>query len=318
MFHITKFIAVDLVERRVQESELDFGSVGGYQTKWRCHKDSTSVVSLYETNQDKRPRAFMNQVPDEIVLKEPQRFYDEPAKYSRDPEPLNELAMYLEDEIFVFRTVNRPRPLEFEYDFQILENGDCLIFLMCRAERLDGLRNWMKRQDKRIERLSEKIVEFKEVEQWEIAVYRGEAKKEKNGVTFSNWREIDRIPVKARERFRGFRVQDHYYFVYDSMKANISRKPESGSRKLEPLWDDAKKPITAIIDDQDGGKIILFGKNKNAHIGAKDFYFELADKPAVKEFDVGDLKEVKAEEPIKTLWQYGTLLAERKKEKEKK
>jgi hypothetical protein len=120
---------------------------------------------------------------------------------------------------------------------------------------------------------------------------------------------LEIIPVNFREPFHAFRRGDDYYFVLDSGKVYIARKPTKGERTLELLWDDPNRPVVAILDDVDRGETFVFAKNKRAVIGAKDCYFALADKPRVVEFSPFDLTPVKAPEPLRTVTQYARLLA---------
>ncbi len=135
----------------------------------------------------------------------------------------------------------------------------------------------------------------------------------KNGGWSVKWTAGEIIPVDFREPFHVFAKGSSYFFLTESGRLYIAKKPEKGERKLEPIWTDKDKPIVAIIDDQDRGKVFLFGKEKRAIINAQDFYFELDEKPRVKEFSPFDLKPVKHAEPLKTLLPYVNLLAEKEK-----
>ena len=88
------------------------------------------------------------------------------------------------------------------------------------------------------------------------------------------------------ERFWAYKIGTSYFFLTDSGKLYLARKPKEGDRKLEPIWDDKTKPIVGVITDTATNKVFLFGRNdKPAEKEAKGFYFELDEKPTALSFD---------------------------------
>ncbi len=133
------------------------------------------------------------------------------------------------------------------------------------------------------------------------------------------WALVDQIKDPCfNERFHVFVRDDDWFFVTDSGKVFLSRKPdkEGGERKLEAVWDDAKRPIVAAVIDADTDKTFLFGRPTDEK--AKPFYFELSDKPKPAEFDADAIKppqnaaELKAPEPLKTVLGYAHFLVDQK------
>jgi hypothetical protein len=294
-------------------ADISFQSDWRYEPRWRLESDWLWIVSVEWMLHPSQPTACIGTTSVATLLKN--------AKSA-------DIALYsgwvFLDELLTdlrYRHPGEEDRYSFHYDLHFVGN-DCIVCVHHYKKYLDGFRKYLEEhgnQPKKCER-QEKALEKED--DMEIAVYRARGKREKTGLHLEDWREVDRIvcPFNSRERFWAFLVKDTYYFILataDGGKVYMAKKPEKEKekRKLEPLWTDAKKPITAIIDDQDQGKVFLFGKNKHARINAKDFYFELAEKPDPQEFDISDLKELKADEPVKTLWQYATLLSERRKEK---
>jgi hypothetical protein len=110
--------------------------------------------------------------------------------------------------------------------------------------------------------------------------------------------------------------RDNYYFVTDSGKAYIARKPFAGERRLEPLWTDKREPIHALIEDAERGKTYAFGRealNSQArNLQPRFFYFELSEKPELHYFDGKDLRIVDAPAAAQNVFMYARLLAEQR------
>jgi hypothetical protein len=111
------------------------------------------------------------------------------------------------------------------------------------------------------------------------------------------------------EDFYAFIGKKDYYFVTESGKLYYAPSPKKDekSRTTKALWDDAKRPIVAVIEDADNDKVWLFAKDKNA--GAKlDLYFEMKDTIATKLFDPKKLRPVNVEGRAKLLLEYLPLI----------
>ena len=111
------------------------------------------------------------------------------------------------------------------------------------------------------------------------------------------------------DNFYAFIRKDDYYFLTESGKLHHAppRKDGEKSRKMNKLWDDAKRPIVAVIEDADNDKVWLFVKDKTP--GAKlDLYFELKDTIRAESFDPASLKRVEVEGRAKVLLEYLPLL----------
>jgi hypothetical protein len=90
--------------------------------------------------------------------------------------------------------------------------------------------------------------------------------------------------------------------------------PKKGekARTMKALWDDAKRPIVAVIEDADHDKVWLFAKDKNA--GAKmDLYFEMNDTIRPTAFDPAKLRPVDVQGRAKMLLEYLPLISKGEK-----
>ena len=114
------------------------------------------------------------------------------------------------------------------------------------------------------------------------------------------------------EDFYAFIRKNNYYFVTESGKVYLAPPPKEGekSRTMKALWDHAKRPIVAVIEDADHDKVWLFAKDKNA--GAKlDLYFEMKDTIQPQTFDPTKLTPSKVEGQAKLLMEYLPLISPR-------
>jgi hypothetical protein len=123
--------------------------------------------------------------------------------------------------------------------------------------------------------------------------------------TTADGKNLEKIPAPFAEDFHFFIRQSDYFFVTQSGKLYVAPSPKKDekSRTISALWDDAKRPIVAVIEDADNDKVWLFAKDKNA--GAKlDLYFEMKDAIATKSFDPTKLRPVNVEGRAKLLLEY--------------
>ncbi len=126
------------------------------------------------------------------------------------------------------------------------------------------------------------------------------------------WALVDKVKNPCfNERFHVFPDGTTYYFVTDSGKVYVSKKPDKGERKLEEVWIDKKRPINGAITDTASGKTFLFGAEGND--SPKLFYFELSEKPELCEFERKSLVDTKLLPPLDIPTTYAHLLAADKK-----
>ncbi len=98
------------------------------------------------------------------------------------------------------------------------------------------------------------------------------------------WALVDKVKNPCfNERFHVFPTGTAYYFVTDSGKVYISKKPDKGERTIEEVWIDKKRPINGAITDTASGKTFLFGAELID--SPKPFYFELSEKPQLCPFE---------------------------------
>jgi hypothetical protein len=151
---------------------------------------------------------------------------------------------------------------------------------------------------------------------WSFTVYRYEGKWDKAGQKWEErpWVKHESIAVGFREPFQALGQGDDYYFVTRSGKLFRAPKAPGGQpRKLEAVWDDPKRPVTAFLTDADAGRTFLFVPAKPA--GGQPAFFELAPKPELVEYDPAAVPRPKAAEPRRTLLHYARILIALKKVK---
>jgi hypothetical protein len=114
------------------------------------------------------------------------------------------------------------------------------------------------------------------------------------------------------ESFQWLARGNTYYFVTASGKlyATTTRSFWTGRRRVEPLWEDAGRPITHFLTDADADRTFLF--TKPAKPGELGVFFELGDKPEPKPYDLSKIKASKADEPLKGAVERSRFLADRK------
>ena len=159
------------------------------------------------------------------------------------------------------------------------------------------------------------VMKTKKIESWETewALQRW---KNPRGFNVSDWkvvadeRDPETIDSAFAEDFYVFKRKADYYFVTQSGKLYVAPPLKKGekSRTMKALWDDAKRPIAAVIEDANREKVWLFAKDKNA--GAKlDLYFEMKDTIRTESFDPTKLRPVNAGSRAKTLLEYWPLIS---------
>jgi hypothetical protein len=152
------------------------------------------------------------------------------------------------------------------------------------------------------------LKERKEFEVWDTQA-RYEVEKKRWRVT-ADEQNFESFPSIFLEDFYVFVAKDTYYFVTESGKLYYAPPRATGekSRAMQELWWDTKRPIVAVIEDADRGKVWLFAKDKNA--GAKfDLYFEMKETIRYELFDPTALTPSKVEGRAKLLLEYLPLIS---------
>jgi hypothetical protein len=124
--------------------------------------------------------------------------------------------------------------------------------------------------------------------------------------TPGKWSSLESIAVGFKDSFQVIARGDDYYFVTGAGK--VYRAPKAGKgkeRKLEAVWDDAKRPVTAFIQDADSGAAYAFCK---ADKEGKGVYFEFAAKPKPVAYDAKGIKSAKRDDPLPAILGYARIL----------
>jgi hypothetical protein len=126
------------------------------------------------------------------------------------------------------------------------------------------------------------------------------------------------IPTPFNERFHAFVKGTTYFFLTDSGKVYMAKKPDKGERKLESLWDNDKYPLVAAIHDADADKVYLFAKAAKDDKVGTDFYWELDETVKRLDYEPSRVHPVKTVEPLKSVMELAQLLVDEKKIKVEK
>lgn len=87
-------------------------------------------------------------------------------------------------------------------------------------------------------------------------------------------RERERFPSLFYSPTHVFLLQDDYYFLTDPGVLSLAPKPEAGKqRATRVLWNDAQRPIKAVLVDVDRNQPWVFARWKD---GQDEVFFELA------------------------------------------
>jgi len=126
------------------------------------------------------------------------------------------------------------------------------------------------------------------------------------------WTKEQELEVAFKDSFHVFAAGSSYFFVTDGGKVYYSPKStEKGLRKVHAIWDDKEKPVTHVISDVDKDKTYVVGNwPKGDHGEERKFIFALVDdQPKPEVFPVSRLKPIKAQEPLKSVWQFAHVAA---------
>jgi hypothetical protein len=156
-----------------------------------------------------------------------------------------------------------------------------------------------------------------DTERWSLRSFsfRNEWNKKEAAWGEGKWSVGETFPVVFHEPFQVASHGEDYYFLTASGKVYRSPKPEKGKeRKTEAVWEDAKRPVVAIMQDADAKKSYLFCKPDKDGTGV---YFELSAKPAECPYDAKRIKPGKPDDPLPAVLGYAKILLADKKIKEK-
>jgi hypothetical protein len=134
---------------------------------------------------------------------------------------------------------------------------------------------------------------------------------------FKEWDEeayvkVESLPVSFREPFQIIAKESTYWFVTASGKLyrTGAHRMLTGQRDIEPVWNDAARPISHFVTDADADRTFLFCKP--AKEGEPGVFFELGPKPEPKPYDLSKVKPSKADEPLKGVLERARFLADQK------
>ena len=156
--------------------------------------------------------------------------------------------------------------------------------------------------------------EDKEIPRWSMSVHEcaRDWDKRRPGWGDYEWKLVEKIVPVFKERFQIVMQGNTYYFITASGKLyrTGARGILTGQRSIEPVWDDASRPITHFITDADANRTFLFCKP--AKKDEPGVFFEMGPKPEPKPYDLSKVKPAKAEEPLKSVLERARFLADQK------
>jgi hypothetical protein len=153
---------------------------------------------------------------------------------------------------------------------------------------------------------------------WSFTIHRYDGRWKQKDKEWGNgkWTKEGTIEIGFIEPFQALVKEEDYFFVTESRRLFVARKPTKGSeRKLTAVWNEPDRPITAILTDADADRTFLFVAAKEK--GGKPAFFELSDKPKLEEYDPASVPLPRLEEPHRTLLHLARILAAQKKIKSK-
>lgn len=126
---------------------------------------------------------------------------------------------------------------------------------------------------------------------------------------------VEVIKVGFDGPFRVFPRGDDDYLLTETGRLHVAKPGKGKVREATPIYLDDDRPVHAFIQDLDSDKVFLFTKVDNPKRDLKPTFFELAEKPAPKEFDPKTLKAFKLDEPLKTVLPYALFTREQQKKR---
>ncbi|MCI0640250.1 MAG: hypothetical protein L0Y72_18425 [Gemmataceae bacterium] len=122
---------------------------------------------------------------------------------------------------------------------------------------------------------------------------------------------VEYIARTPFDEFRVFAQRDDYFFLSNEGALYVAKPSPKKERIPVPVWEDKHRPITAVINDTNQKKTWFLGKDGKDKV----FFFELAEKPHVREAQTQAIQPVDAREPLKTILEYTQLLPRAKSKK---
>jgi hypothetical protein len=121
------------------------------------------------------------------------------------------------------------------------------------------------------------------------------------------------IPSSFQEPFLAYGKPEAPYFVTRTGKLYHVARPEKEKPKVVALWDDAKRPITAVLTDTNSGRSFALGVDQREGKDKQRFWLELVDKPEAVTIDAKEWPTVKVSEPLAPMLQFARYLDAKKK-----
>lgn len=92
-------------------------------------------------------------------------------------------------------------------------------------------------------------------------------------VWLGEWEKRAAFPVRFKGPFHLAQVQGAYFFVTDAGSVHLAEESAPAQWTSRAVWDDAQRPVVAMLVEADSARAWAFGKN---------FYLQLRDKPQPK------------------------------------
>lgn len=152
------------------------------------------------------------------------------------------------------------------------------------------------------------LKETKKFEAWDTQETEWDAKKSK-WKAFAEAMNLETFSSRFTEEFYAFVRKDNYYFVTESGKLYLAPPPKAGekSRAMKALWDDANRPIVAVIEDADKDRVWLFTKSRR-QMETDAVFFEMGPEIRTEKFDHAKLTPSKVEGRARPLLEYLPLI----------
>jgi hypothetical protein len=163
------------------------------------------------------------------------------------------------------------------------------------------------------------VMKTKKIESWETE-WAFEKWKNARGFNASGWKAVadernpETIDSAFAEDFYVFKRKADYYLVTQAGKLYVAAPPKKGekSRTMKALWEDAKRPIVAVLEDADNDQIWLFTKSKDK-LETNAVFFEMAPVISKQQFDHAKLAPVNIESRARPLLEYLPLIRDKAK-----
>lgn len=158
----------------------------------------------------------------------------------------------------------------------------------------------------------------KKFEAWDTRQVGSDAKK-KPVKSIAEVQNHEAFDSEFAEDFYALIRKNDYYFITESGKLYLAAPPKDGekSRTMKALWDDANRPIVAVIEDADNNRVWLFTKNKDK-LETQAVFFEMAAEIRQEKFDHAKIAPVNVEGRARPLLEYLPLIRDKAKKQQQK